>query len=152
MLYHLKSAFVQIDEPAGIIQNLSPFTLEVSTTDKENSGDLLLPHQTYFFNTAPIFVRCIDGIAKTRIVTAGVNSCNASDMHLDCCCSGNILCHSCCDSGSEQVSGIEGVIIDGVVQQVENNFAVLDLSNYKQAEEEIINYSDIANLFSAKEE
>ena len=88
MLYYLKNAFVQIDEPAGIIQNLSPFTLEVSTTDEENSGDLLLPHQTYFFNAAPIYMRCIDGTAKTRVITAGVNPCELSGLNSDCCCSG----------------------------------------------------------------
>ena len=119
MLYYLKNAFVQIDEPAGIIQNLSPFTLEVSTTDEENSGDLLLPHQTYFFNAAPIYMRCIDGTAKTRVITAGVNPCELSGLNSDCCCSGNILCNPCCETG-----GSSGGIDD-----------------------EIIYYSDIANLF-----
>ena len=148
MLYYLKNNFVQIDEPAGIIQNLSPFTLEVSTTDAPNSGDLIPAHKAHYFNDAPIFVRCIDGTAKTRVLTAGDNSYDVSAMNFDCCSLRTLLCNSCCDSGSEQVSGIEGVIIDGVVQQVENNYAVLDLSNYKQAEEEIINYSDIAEIFS----
>lgn len=125
MLYYLKSAFVQIDEPAGIIQNLSPFTLEVSTTDEENSGDLILPHKTHYFSDAPIFIRCIDGTAKTRVIASGVNPYDLSEMKFDSCCSGNILCHSCCGTDDEQAGGID---------------------------DEIIYYSDIAKLFSAKED
>lgn len=149
MLYYLKSAFVKIDEPEGLIHNLSPFTLEVSTTDEENSGDLILPHKAHYFSDAPIFVRCIDGIAKTNVITAGVNPYDLSEMKFDSCCSGNVLCKSSCGADG---NGIEGVIIDGVIQPVIDNFAVLDLSAYAKGDDETISYSDIAKIFSAKED
>ena len=149
MLYlHLKKDFVWLEEPTGIIQNLSPFTLEVSTTDEPDSGIPILPHKNHFFNE-PVYVRCIDGVAKARVITAGVNSCDATDLNFDSCCS-NALCSSCCDnnSGNEKVSGIEGILIDGVEQVInDDNFAVLDLSDYLKEDYDNITYSDIANLF-----
>lgn len=96
MFYYLKNNFVEVTEPAGIIQNLSPYTIEVSTTNTENSGNLLLPNQTYFFKSSPIYMRCIDGTAKTRVITAGNNY---------CCCDANLLCSSCDGSGDGSGGG-----------------------------------------------
>lgn len=144
MFYYLKSDFVEVTEPAGIIQNLSPYTIEVSTTNTEGSGDLLLPNQTYFFNTAPIYMRCIDGTAKTRVITAGNDS---------CCCNTNLLC-PCCDgsggssgsgsgggsgsgSGGGSGSGIEKIVIDGRTQKVDGTTATLDLSAYLKGHEAV---------------
>lgn len=139
MFYYLKSNFTEITEPAGIIQNLSPFTLEVSATGVEGSGDLLLPNQIYFFNESPIYIRCPDGTAKTRVITA-VNS---------SCCNANLLCQCCDDSGDSSGSssgggsssgsgnGIEKIIIDGKNQPVSNKTATLDLSAYLKGHENV---------------
>ena len=144
---YLKKDFTEIAETTGIIQNLSPFTLEVSTTDEPDSGFPILPHKNYFFDE-PVYVRCIDGIAKARVITQGVNSCDANDLNFNCC--SNALCDSCCDKSGDgiQVSGIEGILIDGVEQVInDDNFAVLDLSDYV-TEAETIYQSDITALFS----
>lgn len=150
MLYlYLKKDFVWLDEPTGIIQNLSPFTLEVSTTDEPDSGIPILPHQNYFFNE-PVYVRCIDGNAKARVITAGVNSYDASDLNFDSCCS-NALCGSCCGNTADgvQAGGIQGILIDGVEQYINgDNYAELDLSNYVNDDKETITWSDISNLFN----
>ena len=146
---HLKKEFTEVNEPTGIIQNLSPFTLEVSTTDEPDSGIPILPHQNYYFDE-PVYVRCIDGNAKARVITAGVNSCDASDLNFDSCCS-NALCGSCCGENTAtgmQAGGILGIIIDGVEQYVnDEKYAELDLSDYFN-DKETIEWSDISNLFN----
>ena len=144
---YLKKEFTEVNEPTGIIQNLSPFTLEVSTTDEPDSGIPILPHQNYYFDE-PVYVRCIDGNAKARVITAGVNSCDASDLNFDSCCS-NALCGSCCETTAGGVqAGIQGILIDGVEQYINSdNYAELDLSDYVN-EKETIAWSDISNLFN----
>ena len=146
MFYYLKNEFVEVTEPAGIIQNLSPYTIEVSATNTKNSGDLLLPNQTYFFNSTPIYMRCIDGTAKTRVITSSNNS----------CCNANLLC-PCCDgsgsgsgggsgsgsgggsggSGGGSGGGIEKIVIDGRTQNVSGTTATLDLSAYLKGHETV---------------
>lgn len=143
MLYlYLKKDFAAINETTGIIQNLSPFTLEVSATGTTDDAIPILPHQDYFFDE-PIYARCVDGTAKARVITAGVNSLDADDMNYSCCPD------ACCDGskGSEQ-AGIAGVILDDVVQSVnDDNYVVLDLSDYFKDGDESIIYSEIAKLF-----
>ena len=81
LLYlYLKKDFAAINETTGIIQNLSPFTLEVSATGTTDDAIPILPHQDYFFDE-PIYARCVDGTAKS----AGVNSLDADDMNYSCC-------------------------------------------------------------------
>lgn len=143
MLYlYLKKDFTAITESAGIIQNLSPFTLEVSTTNEPDSGFPILPHQDYFFDE-PVYVRCVDGTAKARVITAGVNSLDADDMNYSCCPD------VCCDGSAKgEQAGIAGVILDDVVQSVnDDNYVVLDLSDYFKGGDESIIYSEIAKLF-----
>lgn len=144
---HLKKDFVLVDEPTGIIQNLSPFTLEVSTTDEPDSGIPILPHKNHYFDE-PVYVRCIDGNARARVITAGVNSCDVNDLKFDSCCS-NALCGSCCETTAGGVqAGIQGILIDGVEQYINSdNYAELDLSDYVD-EKETITWSDISNLFN----
>lgn len=154
MLYYLKNEFAEINKPAGIIQNLSPFTLEVSYTDEPNSGTMIFPHQSHYFSDAPVYVRCVDGTAKTRVITEGVNSCEMSEMNFDCCSSNALLCSPCCGADistvvSSEGDGIKGVILDDVEQYINaDNFVVLDLSAYLKNNYDNITYLDIANLFN----
>ena len=145
MLYlYLKDNFTEITEPAGIIQNLSPFALEVSTSDVPGSGDLVTPHQMYFFNASPVYARCIDeeATAKVRVVTTGYGT---------CCCDNN-LCSSCCgDSSGDSDDGdhsdcIKRIIIDGREQYVSDNTATLNLSAYLKGHE-TVSRSEVRALF-----
>ncbi len=115
------------------------------TTDEPDSGIPILPHQNYFFNE-PFYVRCIDGNAKARVITEGVNSCDANDFKFSC---GSKLCGSCCETTAGGVqAGIQGILIDGVEQYINSdNYAELDLSDYIN-EKETIDWSDISNLFN----
>ena len=140
MLYlYLKDDFTEINEPTGIIQNLSPFTLEISSTNTTGNGTLIDPHQFYFFNSAPIYARCPDGTAKVRIITSSFNA---------CCCDDN-LCSSCCDDsgGSDDSDCIKRILIDGREQAVSDNTATLDLSAYLKGHE-TVSRSEVRALFN----
>ena len=145
MIYlQLDDDFTEINEPAGIIQNLSPFTLEISTTGVPGSGTLLTSRQVYFFSNPPIYARCPDGTAKVRIVTSGFNA---------CCCDNN-LCSSCCGNSSGGSSGddsdhsdcIKRILLDGREQLVSDNTATLNLSAYLKGHE-TVSRSEVRALF-----
>ena len=144
--FYLGDDFTAITEPAGIIQNLSPFTIEVSTTGEPDSGVPVPPHQLYFFSNAPVYARSPEGTAKVRVVAASYGS---------CCCSNNNLCSSCCDDSGDDSGGsssgddsdcIKRILIDGVEQDVSGNTAILDLSRYLKGHE-TVSRSEVRALF-----
>lgn len=124
-----------INESTGILQNLSTFTLEVSTTDEFDNVVQILPHQFYFFSGLPIYARCPDGAAKARVINVGVNLCSLADMNSGC--GSDADCCSCGTAGNGAGNGIETIIIDNVEQLVNDNVATLDLSDYLKGHETV---------------
>lgn len=137
MFYQLNNNFTEIKEPAGIIQNLSPFTLEVSATNTPNSGELLQPRQVYLFNAAPIYARCVEsGTAKVRVITAGYST-SCCDTNMLCSCGGNSGGNSGGDSNDSSGGTIEKIIVDGKTQTANGGTVTLDLSGYLKGHETV---------------
>ena len=82
MIYQLTNKFKKISETVGTVQNASIFTVELSNKNEYDSGILLYPRQTYSFSNTTIYLRCIEGVAKVRVVpivgTSGSGSSSGS--------------------------------------------------------------------------
>ena len=74
MFYQLTSQFKKINQTSGTVQNASIFTLEMSNKDEADSGILIYPKQACSFTNTPIYLRCIEGAAKARVVPFIANS------------------------------------------------------------------------------
>lgn len=74
MIYQLSSKFTKIKETKGTVQNASIFTLEMSNKSEADSGILIYPKQICSFTGTTIYLRCIEGSAKVRVVPFLANS------------------------------------------------------------------------------
>lgn len=68
MIYNVTRDFTKINETSGAIQNTSHiYDIEISDKAEINSGILLYPLNTIFFNGG-IYARCIEGQAEARVI------------------------------------------------------------------------------------
>ena len=74
MIYRLSPDFIKIKETKGTVQNASIFTLEMSNKNEAGSGILIYPKQICSFANSTIYLRCIEGAAKARVVPFLANS------------------------------------------------------------------------------
>lgn len=69
MIYTCGHEFIKIDETSGTVQNESNInTIEMSQSNEPNSGILIYPLQKHSFNDSDIYLRCVDGAARARVV------------------------------------------------------------------------------------
>lgn len=69
MIYMCGHEFIRISETSGTVQNESNInTIEMSQSNEPNSGILIYPLQKHSFSDSEIYLRCIDGAARARVV------------------------------------------------------------------------------------
>lgn len=79
MIYELSLSFTHISETSGTIQNASHInTIELSTSNQNNSGILLYPLQSISFHDQSIYLRGVDGAAQARVIPFELGSSGAS--------------------------------------------------------------------------
>lgn len=75
MLYLLSKEFTKISTTTGTVQNASKIcTLEMSNTNTPDSGILIYLLQKVSFVNKTIYLRCVDGWAKARVVDFIINA------------------------------------------------------------------------------
>lgn len=69
MIYEVSNEFTKINETSGTLQNSSSInTVEMSHNGEINSGILVYPFQKIAFNNMDVWIRCINGSARVRVV------------------------------------------------------------------------------------
>lgn len=68
MFYQLTPNFTKLKETKGTVQNLGICALEMSNKNEVDSGILVFPQQTCSFTNTVIYLRCVEGTAKARVV------------------------------------------------------------------------------------
>ena len=80
MIYMCGDTFIKIDETSGTVQNESNInTIEMSQSIEPNSGILIYPLQKHSFNDSDIYLRCVDGAARARVVSFKVDAKGGED-------------------------------------------------------------------------
>lgn len=75
MIYTCGHEFIRIGETSGTVQNESNInTIEMSQSNEPNSGILIYPLQKHSFADSEIYLRCIDGAARARVVSFKVDA------------------------------------------------------------------------------